>query len=74
MPRRDGTGPMGRGAGTGAGRDTGKGMGRMGGTRQGAGPVGQCVCPSCGTTVVHQVGVPCYNVSCPKCGAKMTRG
>ena len=73
MPRGDGTGPSGQGAGTGRGMGRGGGMGRMGGNRPGAGPSGDCVCPGCGTRVPHQVGVPCYNLNCPKCGAKMIR-
>lgn len=75
MPRGDGTGPFGQGPGTGRGlgRGMGKGMGRMGGNRPGAGPSGSCLCPSCGTRVPHEAGVPCYNLSCPKCGAKMIR-
>jgi len=54
-----------------------KGMrmaGRMGGNRPGAGPGGNCICPSCGAKVPHQVGQPCYSVNCPKCGARMARG
>jgi len=74
MPRGDGTGPYGQGPGTGRGLGRGGGRGRMGGTQAGAGPGGQCVCPSCGATVAHQVGIPCYQMSCPKCGAKMVRG
>ena len=73
MPRGDGTGPYGQGPGTGRGLGRGRGMGRMGGNRAGAGPSGDCVCPSCGTRVPHQVGVPCYNLSCPKCAQKMAR-
>ena len=73
MPGGDGTGPYGQGLGTGRGLGRGRGMGRMGGNRAGAGPSGDCVCPSCGTRVPHQVGVPCYNLSCPKCGQKMAR-
>lgn len=69
MPRGDGTGPPWRG-GSGAGR----GSGRMGGNRPGAGPSGTCVCPNCGAKVPHQVSMPCYNLSCPECGTKMTRG
>jgi len=46
----------------------------MRGTRPGAGPSGSCVCPSCGGRAPHQAGVPCYNMSCPQCGAKMVRG
>jgi len=76
MPRGDGTGPP-RGSGPGAGRGSGRGgggRGRMGGNRPGAGLGGTCVCPNCGATLLHQVGTPCYNLSCPKCGAKMMRG
>jgi len=70
MPRGDGTGPAGQGPGTGRGQGRGAG-GRMGG--RAAGPGGFCVCPSCGAKVAHQVGVPCFEVNCPKCGTKMTR-
>ena len=73
MPRGDGTGPFGDGPGTGRGMGAGGGRGRMGGNRPGAGPAGYCVCPSCGTKVAHQRGVPCYSVNCPKCGASMVR-
>ena len=79
MPRGDGTGPggmgpmTGRGTGGGAGAGQGGGRGRMDGTRPGAGPSGSCVCQSCGTKSSHLAGVPCYNIKCPKCGAKMVR-
>jgi len=73
MPWGDGTGPAGQGPGTGRGLGRGMGRGRMGGDQAGAGPGGMCVCPSCGKKVAHQVGVPCNGMSCPKCGAKMTR-
>lgn len=63
MPRGDGTGPPSGGRG---------GGGRMGGPSA-AGPGGNCVCPSCGHKVAHQVGVPCAQVKCPKCGTAMTR-
>jgi uncharacterized protein len=74
MPRGDGTGPAGQGPGTGRELGAGKGQlrGRLG--RQGAGPGGNCVCPGCGATVVHQAGIPCSGTSCPKCGTKMVRG
>ncbi len=39
----------------------------------GHGPGGFCSCPNCGYQEPHQVGVPCYNKKCPKCGAPMTR-
>jgi hypothetical protein len=73
MPRGDGTGPYGQGPGTGRGLGRGGGRGRMGGNRPGAGPSGNCVCPACGTKIAHQAGIACYDVSCPKCGAKMIR-
>jgi len=75
MPRGDGTGPVGGGGpGTGRGRQgTGQGFGKMRGTQAGAGPSGECVCSGCGNKVPHKVGTPCYNVTCPKCGAVMTR-
>jgi hypothetical protein len=49
------------------------GKGRMRGNRAGSGPGGSCVCPSCGTQVPHQQGVPCYKVKCPNCGVNMVR-
>jgi S1-C subfamily serine protease len=45
--------------------------GRMGG--RGLGPGGFLVCPSCGTKVAHQRGVPCFTVPCPSCGTLMIR-
>ena len=51
----------------------GGGRGRLGGTKPGAGPGGECVCPKCGQRVTHGVGQPCYGISCPKCGTKMVR-
>ena len=70
MPRGDGTGPS---AGGGPGTGRGGGRGRMRGTKSGAGPGGECVCPSCGTSATHQVGLPCYQIECPKYGASMER-
>lgn len=70
MPRGDGTGPFGGG---GRGSGFGPGRGRNKGNRPGAGPVGNCICPSCGEKIAHRQGVPCYNEICPKCGAKMMR-
>jgi len=73
MPRGDGQGPPG-GGGRGTGRGSGgAGRGRMGGTRPGAGPAGECVCPQCGATAPHQASVPCYQVQCPQCGTSMVR-
>lgn len=71
MPRGDGTGPFGQGPGTGRGGGMGGGRGRMGG--QGLGAGGNCVCPTCGTKVPHQRGVPCTQVNCPKCSTAMVR-
>ncbi|MDH5186652.1 MAG: hypothetical protein OEZ20_04940 [candidate division WOR-3 bacterium] len=71
MPFGNRTGPSGRGPGTGRGLGRGMGRGRMG--RKGLGPGGNCVCPSCGAVVPHQPSIPCFQLKCPKCGAKMTR-
>jgi len=77
MPRADKTGPVGGGAGTGGGSGGGRGRGVGGkgrsGMRAGAGPGGNCVCPSCGGKAAHQSGTPCFDQNCPKCGASMTR-
>ncbi len=72
MPRGNGTGPLGQGAGTGRGMGRGQSKGRMGGPFA-AGAGGSCVCPDCGATVAHVAGQPCNTKSCPKCGTKMTR-
>jgi len=64
MPRGDGTGPPTR---------RGQRGGWMRGNQPGAGPGGNCVCPSCGEKVPHKLGTPCYTLSCPKCGTKMIR-
>lgn len=69
MPWSDGTGPLGQGPGKGRG----PGRGRMGGDRPGSGPGGVCVCPACGEKTTHAVGVPCNTLTCPRCGARMTR-
>ena len=72
MPRGDGTGPRGQGPRTGGGVGRGRGgQGRRGGVA--AGPGGYCVCPSCGERATHQLGSPCYEQKCPKCGAAMVR-
>jgi uncharacterized protein len=73
MPYGDGTGPLGKGPGTG-GKSGGAGRGRIGGNRSGAGPVGNCICPVCGASVSHKLGLPCSSTTCANCGAKMTRG
>ena len=74
MPGGDGTGPRGQGPGTGRGRGRPQGGGRGRGGGSGAGPGGDCICPSCGERVSHQLGTPCFEQKCPKCGAPMTRG
>lgn len=71
MPRGDGTGPNGQGPKTGMGKGKGGGQGRKGGG--GSGPGGFCVCPACGEKAAHQMGTPCSEQKCPKCGAAMTR-
>jgi hypothetical protein len=71
MPRRDGTGPQGLGRAAGRRMGGGRGQGRRGGF--GLGPGGACICPECGTKITHEIGIPCFKKTCPKCGAGMTR-
>ena len=73
MPRTKGTGPSGQGQGTGKGLGRGGDRGRKGGSKAGSGPGGNCVCPRCGAVAEHRIGIPCYDVTCPKCGASMIR-
>ena len=54
-------------SGGGAGRG-----GKMGGPAA-AGPGGYCMCPRCGHKEPHQVGLPCLQRQCPKCGTAMVR-
>jgi hypothetical protein len=42
------------------------------GKRGGFGP-GECLCTNCGHTAVHQLGIPCFSQTCPKCGGYMRR-
>lgn len=69
MPGGDGTGPTGAGPGTGRGRGARQGR-RIG---RGMGLGGNCLCPSCGTIIPHQTGMPCTELKCPKCGTMMIR-
>ena len=73
MPRGDGTGPKGQGQGTGRGRGQSAGGGRGLGGGFAAGPGGYCACPNCGEKASHELGSPCYEQKCPKCGTAMTR-
>ena len=75
MPRGDGTGPSGKGPGTGRGFSQGqrKIFNSVDAQIKGRGPGGYCVCPNCKTKVAHQPGVPCASVKCPDCGTSMQR-
>lgn len=69
------------------GRGFGRGRGhRVGGRGRGRGqrimnkmrarnvPIPEnCICPHCGTIVLRQMGIPCFQTACPKCGSAMTR-
>ena len=59
--------PLGRGGGFGRGGRRGLGGGFA------RGPGGECICLNCSYHEQHQLGVPCFNKNCPKCGAPMTR-
>jgi len=62
----------GHGQGRGGGGQ-GKGHGMGGGTKPGAGPTGNCVCPKCGYKAEHLVSERCIDRLCPKCGTQMVR-
>lgn len=63
-------GTGGRGAGRGqAGGQGGRCRGAAGGP--GAGMPEACICPACGAQAPHERGIPCFQVSCPKCGQPM---
>lgn len=79
----------GRGMGGGGGQGPGQGRGQgKGGRGRGQGGPGQgagmgrgaqgapafCLCPACGEKVPHRQGVPCVQMTCPKCGKAMVRG
>ena len=55
-------------------RKRGFGRGRRNNSRPG-GPGGICICvnPNCRNEIPHQAGVPCYQMSCPKCGSPVVR-
>jgi uncharacterized protein len=65
---------VGFGRGQGRGFSAGPRRGRQGGSFS-AGPGGICVCtnPNCQHEITHAVGVPCYQIKCPKCGSPMIR-
>lgn len=75
MPGKDGTGPIGQGPVGGQNQGQGRGQrGFRGGMGAGtAGPGGECKCTSCGYEQTHQPGVPCAQMTCPKCGKPMIR-
>lgn len=40
---------------------------------EGEGPGGYCVCPKCGYQALHQKGIPCPTIKCPKCKISLIR-
>lgn len=42
-------------------------------TATGGGPGGYCVCPKCGYKAIHERGVPCSALECPKCKINLIR-
>src|SRR4030042_1797602 len=44
-----------------------------GGTKPGAGPGGNCVCPQCGKKIPHIAGRRCADRACPDCGTRMIK-
>jgi hypothetical protein len=62
MQKGSQSGSGGAGGGSGAG-----GRGRR------RGPGGFCICPKCGEKKAHEMGKPCPDQECPKCGTRMVR-
>lgn len=60
---------------------SGRGFGRwwqgcFGGGRGNFGRQGRpenCICTVCGFVAKKEAGIPCFQMSCPKCGARMAR-
>jgi hypothetical protein len=74
MNKRDGTGPQWQsGRATEGAQSVNRfcGSGRNKGLAEG--PIGECVCLKCGTTIKHTRREPCTEIKCPSCGEKMTR-
>jgi len=42
-------------------------------TATGGGPGGYCICPKCGYKIIHQRGIPCSSLTCPKCQTNLVR-
>jgi len=40
---------------------------------KGGGPGGYCVCPKCGYKILHERGIPCSTLKCPKCKINLIR-
>lgn len=40
---------------------------------KGGGPGGYCVCQKCGYKMIHERGIPCSTLECPKCKINLTR-
>lgn len=68
--RGQGGGPCGQGRGQGGGQAGGQ---TGGGQRAAMTGPDLCVCPRCGQTAPHTPGSPCTAMTCPACGAAMTR-
>jgi len=65
---------FGRGSGRGKHRRGGRGRGRMRPMQdRNVRFPENCICPQCSTVIPHQMGVPCFQITCPNCGSSMTR-
>ncbi len=48
-------------------------VGRGPSRERGLGVGGVCLCPDCGLRLPHERGIPCAQVTCPRCGRPLVR-
>jgi predicted Fe-Mo cluster-binding NifX family protein len=73
-PRRYRSGFRGGRSCPGPGRGSGRGRPSTGGAQGLARNEDVCACPGCGYQHPHERGIPCHQITCPRCGQRLARG